>query len=179
VPVIAGYIPHDRLKAKFVRDPEHRWAASAEGRAKQIGMLANRILQCRAAFGELPPDFSLAFKNQQGMRESMIADNVAGLDNLAHDIRTLSHVASDQKKSCLHAMLGESFEQAQRVRIVGTIVISQRQLPRARSQSYESSSIPLPGRRHGLITRSSSGRSRDGTGQSKAKHARIVNGLIE
>jgi hypothetical protein len=36
----------------------------------------------------------------------------------------------------------------------------------------------LPSRRHRLITRSRSGRSRDSTGQGKAKHAGIVNGLI-
>ena len=112
------------------------------------------------------------------MREGMIADNVAGLDNLAHDVRTLLHVASNQKKSCVNPVPGEDLQQTQGVRIVGAVVVSQRNLARSARQSRESASIPLPRRRHGLITRRSSSRSRDGTGQSKPKHAGIVNGLI-
>ena len=74
----------------------------------------------------------------------MIAHNVASLNNFAGDVRTLLHIAPDQKKSCLHAMPGENFQQSQSVRIIGAVVVGQRNLPRAARQSSESSPIPLP-----------------------------------
>src|SRR5580693_6323856 len=36
IPVVAGYVPHDRLQAKFAGDAQHGGAASAEGRAEEI-----------------------------------------------------------------------------------------------------------------------------------------------
>ena len=44
VPVVTGYVPHDRLQAQVAGDAEHGGAASAKGRAEEIGMLADRIL---------------------------------------------------------------------------------------------------------------------------------------
>ena len=108
------------------------------------------------------------------MREGVVADNVAGLDDFAGDFRTLPHIASNQKKSRVHVVLGENFQQAQRVRIVGAVVVGQRDLPRSARQSREGSPIPLPRRRHGLITRGNGGRGGDGS-QGEGEHAGIVN----
>ena len=80
------------------------------------------------------PDFRLILENQQGMSEGVVADNVSSFDNFAGDVRTLLHVASNQKKSCVHAVLGENFEQPQSVRIVGAVVIGQCDLSRARAR---------------------------------------------
>ena len=106
---------------------------------------------------EFLADFSFAFEGEQRMREGVVADDVAGVDNFAGDFRTLLHVASDQKKSRVHAVFGEDFEQAQRVRIVGAVVVGQRDLTRAARQAGESLPIPLPRRRHGLIAGGNSG----------------------
>ncbi len=131
VPVVAGDVPHDWLEAKFARHAEHGWTASAERRAEEIGIFAYRILQSRAALLKLAPDVTFAFESEQRMREGVIADDVAGLDNLAGDFRALLYVASDQKKSRLNTVSGENFQQAQGMKIIGTVVVSQGELPRA------------------------------------------------
>ena len=77
------------------------------------------------------------------MSEGVVADDVAGLDDFADDFRTLLDVASDQKKSCVHVVLGEDFQQAQGVRIVGAVVVGERDLARAARQSGEGLPIPL------------------------------------
>src|ERR1700732_4573423 len=88
------------------------------------------------------------------MAESMVADHVPGLSQLAHDIRPLLHVAPDKKKRCLHIMLGKGFEQAKRMRVIRTIVVSQRQLPASRFESGKRLPIPLPPRSHRLVAES-------------------------
>ena len=49
IPVVARNIPHDGFEAKFTGHAEYRGPASAERRAEEIGMLADRILQRGAA----------------------------------------------------------------------------------------------------------------------------------
>ena len=46
------------------------------------------------------------------MREGVVADYVAGLDDFADDFGALLDVASNQKKSCVHVVLREDFEKA-------------------------------------------------------------------
>ena len=104
-----------------------------------------------AALGEFLSDFCFAFEDQKRMGEGVIADDVAGFDDFAGEFRTLLDVASDQKKSRLYAVFGEDFEQAQRVRVVGAVVIGQRDLARAARQAGESFAQPLSGRGHGLV----------------------------
>ena len=65
------------------------------------------------------------------MREGVIADHVSGLDDFADDVGALLDVASNHEKGCVYVVLREDFEQAQRVRIVGAVVVSQRDLPGA------------------------------------------------
>ena len=57
------------------------------------------------------------------MREGVVADDVAGLDDFAGDFGALLDVASDQEESCVYVVLREDFEKAQRVRIVGPVVV--------------------------------------------------------
>lgn len=45
VPVVASHVPHDGLQAEFVGDAQHRGTATSKGWAKEIGMIARRILQ--------------------------------------------------------------------------------------------------------------------------------------
>lgn len=72
------------------------------------------------------------------MSKGMIADNVAGLDDLAGEIGALLDVASDDKESCLNVVFGEDFEQVQSVRVVGTVVVGESDLARAARQAGES-----------------------------------------
>ncbi len=67
------------------------------------------------------------------MCERVVADDVSGLDDLTRNLGPLLHVASDQKKSCVHVVLGQYFQQAQRVRIVRAIVVGERELFRFRA----------------------------------------------
>lgn len=57
VPIVAGDVPHDWFEAEFAGDAEYGGAASAEGRAEEIGVVADGILQCRFAGGEFTFDF--------------------------------------------------------------------------------------------------------------------------
>ena len=57
VPVVAGDVPHDWFEAEFTGDAEYGRAASAEGRAEEIGVGADGLLQCGFAGGEFASDF--------------------------------------------------------------------------------------------------------------------------
>src|ERR1035438_2768341 len=107
------------------------------------------------------------------MRESVIANHVARLHDLAGDVMALPYVASDQKKSRAHVMLGESLQQAQRVRVVGAIVVSKRKLLRPRGEACERAAVPLSGGSHGLVSRGDGSRC-GRSGYDKAEHGRIV-----
>src|SRR5208282_6669825 len=106
---------------------------------------------------------------------SMIADNMSSLRQLTHDVRPLPDVASDKKKSCSHIVPGKNFQQTKSVRVVGAIVISQRQLPGSSLQSGKRPPIPLPPRRHGLIARRNSRDGKTGPEGKPTHNAAIVN----
>ena len=103
----------------------------------------------------------------------MITNDVASPNDLACDVGTLLHEAADQEKSCMHIVAGKDLQQAQGVRIVGTIIIGERDLLAAASQAGECAPVPLPRGRHRLIS-CSDGAERRATSQDKAEHAGIV-----
>src|SRR5579862_7989232 len=90
----------------------------------------------------------------------MIADDVTRFDDLASDVRTLLHVSPDQKKSRAHVIPGKNFQQTQRVRFIGTVVIGERDLLAASGEASERPPIPLTGGRHRLISCSDCGERR-------------------
>jgi len=53
IPIVGGYVPHDRGQAEFRRGPEHVWPARAERRSKPFHGLADRILDGGVAGGKL------------------------------------------------------------------------------------------------------------------------------
>jgi len=114
-------------------------------------MLSRGICQCQLAILQLHPSLHRGSKNQIGMAEGMIADGVPGSHQLAHEVRPPIHVPPDEKKCCAHVVPGKNVQHMQSVRVVGAIVVSQRQLPGPRFESGKGSAIPLPGRCHGLI----------------------------
>ncbi len=124
VPVVTRNVPHDWLQAQFSGYAKHGGAASPEGRTKEIGGSADRILQSIAALGEFLPDFGFALEDQKRMSEGVVTDNVAGLDDLAGNLGLLLDVASNQEKSGVHVVLCEDFQQAQGVRVVGAVVVA-------------------------------------------------------
>jgi len=174
VPVIAGDIPHYRLKAQIARDAERGGAASAERRAEETGVISDRILQSRAAVGKLLVNLCGALQRQQGMCERVVADYVARLGDLSGDFPALLDVASDHKKSCVHVVFREDFEKTQSVRIVGTVVVSERDLFGTARKAREGAAVPLAGGRHGLESRGSKCGCSGGSGEHGSKHARIV-----
>ena len=93
-------------------DAEDGGAASAEGRAEEIGVSADCILQGGLALSELAFDFGFAFEGQQWMSEGVVTDDVAGVDDFAGDLGTLLDIFSDQKESRGDSVFGEDFEQA-------------------------------------------------------------------
>jgi len=128
VPVVARDVPHDGFEAELAGHAEDSRAASSEGRAEEIGGFADGVLQGRAALAEFATDFSFALESQQGMGEGVVADDVAGVDNLADHLRMLQYIASDQEKGCADVMLREDFEQAWCVRVVRSVVVGQSDL---------------------------------------------------
>jgi hypothetical protein len=94
----------------------------------------------------------------------------------ARDIRPLLHITADQKKCRLHTVLSKNFHQAKSVWVVRAIVISQRQLPGSGFQPGEGPPKPLPGRSHGLVSRSATGPNDTRSGKGHVKHEKIVIG---
>ena len=178
VPIVACDIPHDWLQPKIAGHAENGGAASAEGRTEKVGRLAHGILECKTAFGELLPDFCFAFESQQGMREGVVADDVARAFNFADDFRTLLDVASDQKKCCWNVVIGEDVEQSHRVRIVRAVVIGEGYLTGSAREAREGLSVPLSSWCHGLVTGSYRGCDGDCTGYGESEHVGIVNGRL-
>ena len=127
--------------------------------------MAEGVAQRCVAVGKLAANFGVAFESQQGMGEGVVADDVAGFDDLAGNFGTLLDVASDQEECCVHAVLRENFEQAQRVRIVGAVVVGEGELFRSSSQAGEGAAVPLSGGRHGLVARGDGGGQRGSSGQ--------------
>jgi hypothetical protein len=72
--------------------------------------LTGGILQHGGAARELVADFGGAFEGEQRVSIGVIADDVAGVENLADDFGALLSVAADQEKSGVHAMSGEDIQ---------------------------------------------------------------------
>jgi len=174
VPVVASDVPHDWSEAQLAGDAEDAGAASSEGGAEEIGMFANCVFESRAAGGEFLANFSRAFESQQGMGEGVVADDVAGLDDLAGELGALVDVASDQEKSCVDIVLREDFQQAQGVWVVGAIIVSQCELPGSARQAGEGAAEPLSGGRHGLVAGGG-----QGGGGCRGEHGSEHGGIVK
>ena len=55
----------------------------------------------------------------------MVAHDVPGIHDLANNIGTLLHIASNQKKSNMNVVLCQDLQQAKSVGIVGSIIVSE------------------------------------------------------
>ena len=104
----------------------------------------------------------------------MVADDVAGFDDFAGEVGALLDVASDQKKCCVHVVLGQDFQQAQRVRVVGAVVVGEGELLGAARQAGEGAAVPLAGGRHGLVAGGGSGGGGGRCGEDGSEHGGIV-----
>src|ERR1700757_2248985 len=103
----------------------------------------------------------------------MISDDVTRFDEVASNVRTLLHVAPDQKKSRAYVIPRKNFQQTQRVRIIGTVVVGECYFLAVASDAGERAPVPLTRGRHRLISCSDCGERRT-TSQAEAEHARIV-----
>src|SRR5437667_7527450 len=107
------------------------------------------------------------------MRKRVIANNVAALLHLQCDVGPLPNVASDHEKSRMNVVLRENIEQMQRVRIVWSVVKSQRNLLGPSRQATKGPAKPLACRRHGLISGGESGNA--SSSEDRNEHSWIVN----
>ncbi len=103
----------------------------------------------------------------------MISDYMTRLPYFANDIWPLSYVPANQKEGGVDIVICQHVEKTKRVRIVGTVVIRERQLLRIGVYSSESFAVPLRGRRHGLVRRGRSDTDSSGGAQG-AEHGGIV-----
>src|SRR5262245_19305012 len=85
------------------------------------------------------------------MTERVISDLMPRSENGTRDIRPVTYVFADQKKRCFRFMACQDIQQSKRVRIVGTIVIGQPNLPGI-GTVRERAAIELRLRRHGGIS---------------------------
>src|SRR3954466_9824776 len=109
------------------------------------------------------------------MSKSVVSDHMPSFHQFANDVGTLLHVAADKEKCGLNIVPSQDFQEALSVRIVGTVVESERQLLGSAGQPSESPAKPLPRRGHRLIARGTSS-SDCSSGKDTAVHvAAIVN----
>jgi len=106
VPVVAGYVPHDGFEAEFAGDAKDGGAACSEGRAEEVGMGADCIVNGGAAVLEFAADFRVALEDQRRVSEGVVTDDVAGLSDGAGNFRFLVDITSDEKKSCVDVVFG-------------------------------------------------------------------------
>jgi hypothetical protein len=173
IPVVPGDVPHHRYQPELASNAQHSRPPPPERWTKKIGHLHASIPQRSRALSKLTSDLSFALENQQRMSLRMISNRMSRLRNLAHDIRPLSHIASDQKKSRAHSVPGKNIEQSQRMPIVWAIIVSKRQLSRTGSKACECFPVPLRSRHHRLIA-CGNGRSRANCSSGKSEHVRIL-----
>ena len=102
----------------------------AKRRTEKIGVLAYRIGQGTRASFKLSSYLACGLEGKQGMRERVIPNYVPSLCHLARDVRPLLHKASDQEKRSADIVPCQNLQQAQRVRIVGAVIVGQRELLR-------------------------------------------------
>src|ERR1700680_4614504 len=86
------------------------------------------------------------------MSEGVIPDHMPVSYQLSHDVRALLNIASDQEKSSADIVPGQNFQQVQSVRIIGPVIIGERQLLRRAAQPSKDTPEPLTSRRHGLVS---------------------------
>ena len=102
----------------------------------------------------------------------MVPDHVSGLHQFTNNVGALLDVTADQKKCGMNIMPGQDFQQTQSMRIVGAVIVSERQLFLAALQPGERPSEQLPGWRHGLVAHGGSGGDCGGGGEVAVHSAR-------
>src|SRR5262249_54241413 len=116
---------------------------SAKWGAEEVRVFADGVFDCFAAVGQFTADFGGAFEKQERGRESGIRNHVTGLHENADDVWALLRVAPVQKKSGLLVVTRENLQQAERVRVVWSVVVGERELLRAWRKAGEGVSVPL------------------------------------
>src|ERR1700746_3730324 len=153
LPVVAGHVPHHRLQYKRARNAKSSRSASTKGRTEQTRCLSGSVFDGANASLQLGTSFAAVFKDQIGMREGVVADHMASLHDLVHNVGPLLHEAADHEECGLYVMLCQNFQQPECVRVIRAIVVSQSHLLGSAGQARKSSAVPLPSRRQGLVSR--------------------------
>src|SRR5882724_7640959 len=92
------------------------------------------------------------------MGEGVVADYVAGACRVAHDVRALCRVAANDKKGGANIVFCQDFEKAERVWVVGAVVVGEGDFFFAARKTGEGAAVPLSGGRHRLIAQRACGR---------------------
>ena len=86
------------------------------------------------------------------MTECMVPDGVAGLSDLADDVRMPARVVANEEECCPHVVFREHFQQLLRVGIVWSVVEGECKFFRSAREANKRTAVQLPGWRHRFIT---------------------------
>ena len=91
-------------------------------------MRADGLCDRLTAIHDFFSDVRAGPEDQQRVSERVVPDHMALLRDFAHDVRSLPHIASNQKERRANVVPGQNIEQMQRVWIVGAVIEGQRDL---------------------------------------------------
>jgi len=143
---------------------------------EQLRRLSSGFFDSALAFFQLNAGLDCARHDQVGMSKGVISDDVAGFEEIAHDVRPALHIAPNQEKSSVHTIFLQNFHQAQGMRIVGPIVIGERNLLADGRGAHERRTEALGPWRHRLVGSDTCGGHGNSGANERTKHgAAIVN----
>src|SRR5207253_723330 len=100
--------------SELTHNSKHRRPPCSPRRTKQIRMLSYSVSDRITAQLNFFADALTAVKRQKRMTKSMVPDHMPLFRDLAHNVRSLLHVATDQKKCCPNVILCQNLEQIER-----------------------------------------------------------------
>ena len=130
---IGGHgIPENRRHAEAACSAEHDGPACAEGWAEEANRLAGDLLESKAGASELLFDAGAPRESEIRMAPGVVADEMAGGDNAAHECRLRAGMAADEEERSANAAVGEDIEKAGSPGGVGAIIEREGQFARAK-----------------------------------------------
>jgi len=173
-PIPARNPPHDRLEPQLARDPKGGGPAPTERGTKKQAGIPNRVSNGLLTSFEFHSGPGFRGKNQVGMGKRVIPHHVSQIKNLTHNIGSLCDIAADQKESSVHAVFGKNFQEAERMRVVWTIIVGECELARATRKTNQAPPIPLSLGGHRLIAGYEGHCARGAADDVADRHAPIV-----
>src|SRR5664280_3383500 len=152
-PVVTGDVPHYSLQPEGSHCAQRGRTAPAKRRPEDLRFYAGGIKDGLPGLHKLAAQLGHLFKDQVRMAPRVAANGVTGGNQGARNLGLLLNVLSDEEKRCLHAVAFQHFDHAPGIRIVGPVIVGERQQARAGPEANECSAVDLRGGRHGVVAR--------------------------